>query len=388
MDAPTRVLHVLEATTGGTRRHLFDLVTRLDPARFAVHVVVSTRRDPGFLADLEALRARGLGVTVIPMTREIHPLRDAVALLRLRVAIRTARPDIVHTHSSKGGFLGRIAARLAGVPVVVHTPHVFAFQMAVGPLRRRLYLALERGAARLADRIICVCPAERAAAILARVAQPAQLVVIENGIAPLPPPIAAARAQMRSELAIRPDELVVGTVGRYTRQKGHADLLAAAPAVLQRHPRTRFVLAGAGELRPAIEAQIARLALGDHVLLVGAQEDAARFYPAFDVTVLPSLWEGLPYSLLEAMAAGAAVVATRVGGIPDVILSGKTGLLVPPLAPEALAQAIAALLADPALRARLGAAARALVPVRYAVDTMVRKTAELYAVRLAARRSG
>jgi glycosyltransferase involved in cell wall biosynthesis len=380
MPARIRVLQILEATTGGTRRHLVDLARHLDPTRFELHLAVSTRRDPDFLDDLRLLRERGLEATVVPMLRAIRPWHDLPAFLRLRRLIAALRPDIVHTHSSKAGFLGRLAARQVGTPAVVHTPHVFPFQMAVSPALQALYRVLERRAARWADRIACVCEQERREALRLRIAAPDRLVVIPNGVeAPIEPPTPADRLTQRRALGLAPDGLVVGMVARFTRQKGHADLLAALPAVFRREPGARVVLVGDGELRAALERDIAARGFRGQVTIVGAREDAARCYPAFDVTALPSLWEGMPYALLDAMAHGSAIVATTVGGVPEAIKDGQSGLLVPPSAPDRLADALTALLADPALRARLGEAARRTVQKQFRLPEMIRMTAELYA---------
>ena len=231
----TTVAQVIEATTGGTRRHLLDLVTGLDPARFAVSVIGSPRRDPVFASDVEGLRLRGIGVTLVPMKREISPLSDLLACLRIYRQLRRSPVEIVHTHSSKAGFLGRIAARLAGVRAVVHTPHVFPFQMDVGAWRKSFYLQLERSATRLADRVICIYPGQKQEAVAAGLGPPEKFVVIENGVRSN----AAAgddpgvRRELRKRLRIGEDQPVVGSLGRFTRQKGYEFLVHAARLLAQ-----------------------------------------------------------------------------------------------------------------------------------------------------------
>lgn len=377
-----KVVEILEATTGGTRRHLFDLATHLDPARFSVSVLCSTRRDPAFAADLEEFRERGIPTRVVPMVRAIRPWADLAALGQIRRYLREQRPDVVHTHSSKAGLLGRLAARQAGVPRLVHTPHCFAFDMDVGFLRRRLYLRLERWAARFTDRLICVCPAEKASALRHGLAAPDKFTVIENGIS-LPAPAAdpAAVAALRRDLGLPPKTRVIGVVGRLTRQKGHEHLIRAAPAILRHFPETRFVFVGDGERRAALAKQAAALGVTRNIVFAGQREDAGRCYPLFDVLAMPSLWEALPYALLEGMAAGRAVVASRVGGVADLLSPGESGLLVPPRAPEALAESICAALAAPELRARLGVNAKRVVAQRCRLDEMVARTAAVYAAR-------
>lgn len=372
-----RVVHILEATTGGTRRHLFDLVTGLDPERFQASVICSTQRDKSFLDDIAEFRARGITVHVVRMVRPISPLLDLVSFLRILSIIRRERYSIVHTHSSKAGFIGRVAAGLLRVPAVIHTAHVFPFEMSVGGLRRAFYFFLERIAARFADRIICVCPCEKDDALQRRLSDESKFVVIENGSA-LPEPVPDAAGMMRRELGLDADSLVIGAVGRFARQKGYRYLVLAAREIAQRLPRARFVLVGDGKLRAEVEHLIERLGLAGKFVLTGRAADARPYYPVFDVFVMASLWEGMPYSLLEAMGSGSAVVATRVGGVADVVSSGETGVLVAPKDPMALAAAVIDLLEHPEQRRALAETARRTVADRYAPHNMVRRVEALY----------
>lgn len=373
-----RVLEVVEATAGGTRRHVTELVCRLPPARFEVSVLCSLERDPDYARDIHRMRQMGARVTVVPMVRNISPLRDGVAFGALVRHMRRGGYDIVHTHSSKAGFLGRWAAAVAGVPAIVHTPHTFAFQMGVAPWRRGVYLFLERLAARVTDRFICVCRSEREVAVAAGVAPAARCVVIENGV-----PLSACgrngdRAARRRELGLAEDAPVVGMAGRFEPQKGHADLVKAAALVAARVPVVRFVLLGAGSLMPAVIAAIEQAGLREAFLLPGLVEDAVDYHAAFDVVALPSRWESLPYSLLEAMAAGKAIAATRVGGMAEAIEDGVSGRLVPPADPAAMAEALVGLLESPAERQALGAAARERARERYSLESMIARVAALY----------
>lgn len=373
------IAEILEATTGGTRRHLFDLVTGLDPARFHVTVIVSTLRDPLFQGDLERMRARGIGVIDIPMRRAIRPWHDVCALARIRRRLRQGRFDIVHTHSSKAGFLGRIAARLANIPVIIHTPHVFPFLMAGPGFRNRFYAALERLAARYTTRLICVWRDEQKVAEEWRIIPPGRVTVIENGI----DGEALARGQAspldcRSRYGVKAGELAVGMIGRFTAQKGHRFLIQAAQRVCESVPGVRFLLIGDGELKSDIQRMIAARGMAEQFRLLDQTDDIYSFYPALDLFVLPSLWEGLPYTLLEAMAFRRAVVATRVGGVGDVITDGVDGLLVPPADAYALASAMLALLENPTLRAQLAQAATQTVARRFQKATMLRHITSVY----------
>ena len=360
-----KVLQVLEATEGGTRRHLVDLVTHLDPARFAVSVACATRRDPAFLDDVRSFKARGIAVHVLPMRRAVSPLWDLVALIRLLRLMRRGRYDVVHTHSSKAGFLGRLAAKLAGVPRVVHTPHVFPFDMDVNRLARSCYFQAERFAARLTDCLVCVFPSQRRTA--ETLLEASKIVVVENEIDG-PTQTTPSRA----------GNSVVGMVGRLTLQKGPAYFIEAARLVAARAPQTRFILIGEGPLRAALERQNAAAGLGRQFLMAGAREEAADLLSPLDIVVLPSLWEGLPYVLLDALAAGKAVVATCVGGIPDVVADGVNGLLVPSRDAPALAEAVLKLLENAPLRATMEEQARKTAATRPGLGRMVKKVSAVY----------
>jgi len=375
----TPVVEILEATTGGTRRHLGDLVTHLDPTRFDVTVICSTLRDDAFLEDIESFRACGIRVVTIPMVRPISPWRDAVALARIYRQLRRHRFTIAHTHSAKAGFLGRLAARLAGVPVVVHTPHVFPFQMETGRHRKLLYFLLEKLAARWTDKIICVCRVEEEVARRWKLVPDEKIQVIENGI-----DVAALetltdeRRSLAGDLGFAPDDPLIGMAGRFVPQKGHRYLVLAAAKVVREFPKARFVLIGEGELRPDVDQMIRRLSLEKNCFILRSRHRLSSFYAALDVAVSPSLWEGLPYVLLECMALEKAIVTTMVGGIADLIEDGRTGLAVPAADAEALADAIRRLLARPQLRQDLGRAAGRVLQNRCRLQDMVVQTSALY----------
>lgn len=379
MSERITVAEIIEATTGGTRRHLYDLVTHLDPRRFAVTVICSTLRDQTFLEDIEMFRARGVQVAVVPMVRRISPWRDAAAFARIYRLLKQHRYSVVHTHSAKAGFLGRLAARLAGIPAVVHTPHVFPFQMATNRCLRTLYFLLEKFVARFTGRFICVCPMEKDAAQQWGLAPAGKIDVIENGIdAASLETLTDERRSLAEHLGFAADDPLVGMAGRFVPQKGHRTLIRAAREVVRDFPKARFVMIGDGALRPGIERMIRRFSLEENCFIVPVRQRLSSFYAALDVAVSPSLWEGLPYVLLEAMALERAIVATAVGGVSDLIEDGRTGLTVPAKDARALADAISRLLARPQLRQRLGKAAAQVLEHRYRLQDMVGRTAAVY----------
>jgi len=379
-----KVVLVLEATEGGTRRHLLDLVEGLPAERFELVPAVSLRPGGEFQGDLERLRARGVRVEVIPMRRRPAPLADLVSLRRLVKFFGRERPDAVHTHGSKGGFLGRLAARLARVPRVYHTPHVYPFQWARGA-GRGVYLAAERLLWPLADRVVAVGPGQARVALEAKVARRERLVVIPNGVdaarfARLAAP--ENRAAVRRELGLADDDLAVGMVARLAPQKGCGHFIRAARLVAERAPRARFLLIGAGPLLPYLGALAADLGIGDRVLFLGHRPDADRLYAALDLFVLSSLWEGLPYAVLEAQASSLAVVASRIPGCAELVADDRTGYLVELRDEEQIAARMLHLLTDPARRAEMGRAARERVEREFRLDRFLELHAQLYEGKL------
>jgi len=263
-----RVVEVLEATVGGTRRHLLDLLDSLDRSRFEMTAVVSLKRDPGFAREVARLRAEGIEVVTIPMLRRPAPIADCIALFRLCRVLERGRFDVVHAHSSKAGFLVRLAARIVGVPAVVYTPHGFAFMIRTNRLLRGLYRLAERLARPWTDLFVLVSPTEIEAAyetrLWPRAAPPHPLfVMIENGIDP--DTVSRDRDAARAALGLGDDDLVIGSVGRLTRQKCHRCLIDAAQRVVSVLPSAKFVIIGEGELRPSLQRQIDRLGLGDRL---------------------------------------------------------------------------------------------------------------------------
>jgi glycosyltransferase involved in cell wall biosynthesis len=365
------VVQILEATTGGTRRHLRDVVLGLDRERFRVSVLCATRRDAGIHDDFSAFRLAGTTIQEVDMLRRVAPCQDLLALWRLTRRLKALAPDIVHTHSSKAGILGRLAARRAGVPRVIHTPHVFAFQMQVSAPLRRLYAAIERRAARWADTFVCVCRAEAMAVTETLGAPSTAVALIPNGI-DLPPRPARKR---------KPHSLTIGFAGRLVEQKGPDLLIEAIPRVHQALPDARVVIVGRGEMEAALRARIDELELADmcEIRVPEPSQDLTPVVADFDLCVMPSRWEGMPYTLLEAMALGVPVVASFVGGIPEVITDGRNGLLVPPGDPAALAAAMARLGWDAGLRRRLGDAARETVSRNHSLKGMIHALSALYA---------
>lgn len=381
------VLHVLEATAGGTRRHLRDLACGLDPARFRVSVAVSLRRDVDFNRDIVRFRAHGIDVHIVDMWRHPAPMHDALAFGRLFLLFRRIRPDVVHAHSSKAGFLGRSAARVAGVPVVIYTPHAFAWDTAAGALPQYVYRALERLAVPWTSRLIAVSAHERQLALKLGFA-PSRVELIPNGVPAGKADIDAARIWRRGDT----QGPVIGFIGRICLQKAPDVFLMAIPRILADQPNAQFLVVGtSGPWYERTRLHVEKQAWRDRVVWGVAHDevDVAAHLRRMDVLLMPSRWEGLPYTLLEAMHAGVAVVASCVGGITDVLTDQVDGLLVPVGDAVALADGALQLLRDDGLRNRLASAARQRVKA-FSLTTMLDRTAAVYcsALTIRAGRSG
>ncbi len=366
-----RVLQVMEATIGGTRKHLGQLALGLDRRRFEVTVACAALREPGFRRDMDEMQRHGVRVVEVTMRRQIDPRSDLAATARLRRLLREGF-DIVHTHSSKAGVVGRLAGRLGSRAALVHTPHCFAFLHGAefSPPRRRLFLAIERWLGRWTARLIAVSRAEARTAIAHRIVPAGRVRTVLNGIEPQLPRQAAAAAGAE-RLGLEDGDRALGSIGLLEVSKGHEVLIAALPRVLAEFPRLKFFLIGAGNLRQRLERQVARAGLGAAVVFIGHRDDALDLMSALEIVVLPSLWEGLPYVILEAMALGKPVVASDVGGCGEALADGETGLLVPPRDPEALAAALCRLLRDRADATEMGARGRRRVRSRFGLEAMI-----------------
>jgi glycosyltransferase involved in cell wall biosynthesis len=317
--------------------------------------------------------------------RRVRPWSDLAALVGIYRVLKAHRPDVVHTHTAKAGTLGRLAAALynAAVPrreraLVVHTFHGHVFEGYFGRVGNLLVRTIERALARISDRIVTISERQRADIVERfRVARPEQVVVVPLGLE-LDRLLALGEdgPNLRGELGIGADAFVIGFVGRLVPIKAPEVLLEAFAQVAARISDTHLLVIGDGPLRESVEARAAASCGRIHVL--GWRHDLERIYQAADVVALTSDNEGTPVALIEAMAAGRAVVATRVGGVPDLVADGETGLLVPARDPGAMADAIAGLAEDPGRRRRLGAAARDRVRRRFGAPRLVAEIAAVY----------
>ena len=372
-----RVLRVItRLNVGGPAIQAVLLSARLDPDRFESLLVAGTESaTEGNMIELGRLEAPPALRRLASLGREISPLDDLRALGSLIGLMREFKPDIVHTHLAKAGTLGRVAARIAGVPVVIHTYHGTVFRGYFGSLRSRLFLEIERAVARMTTRLVAITAGQRRDLIALGIGSAAKVVEIPLGLDLAPFIDVPSRAEARRLLGLTADEPVVAIVARLVPIKD-VGLFLRAFARLS-YPATGLVV-GDGEERASLEAQASALGITPRCHFLGWQRDVRSVYAAADVVALTSRNEGSPVSIIEAMAAGRAVVCTDVGGVPDVVMTGVSGMLVTPGDADALAASIDRLLGDPELRQRLGAEARRAVYPRYDVSRLVSDIAALY----------
>ena len=382
-----RVLRIIaRLNVGGPAIHATLLTERLDPSRYDSLLVAGTE-DPaeGSYLDLHGREIPNL-VRLPELGREIRGFQDGRALRALVQLIGRVRPHVVHTHTAKAGTLGRLAALVRRVPVVVHTYRGHVLQGYFSPAKVRLFVGIERMLARATSELVAVSPRVRDDLLALGVGTAARFSVVPLGL-----DLARfeqsgrRRGELRQELGLGPDVPIVGIVARLVPIKAHEVFLAAARELAARRPDVRFLVVGDGERRATLEQLAGELGLRARVIFLGWRGDLDRIYADLDVVALTSRNEGSPVALIEAMAAGRAVVSTNVGGVPDVVTDGETGRLVPVDDAVALAATTDALLDDASQRERLGAAARARVLATYGADRLVADVDRLYRRLLAAR---
>lgn len=359
---PRRVLQIIDdATIGGGQRHVLWLCTGLQAHGWHVEVACAAR---GWLVD--ELRSRGIAHHAVEMSN-----RPSLSTLgAVRGVLGRVDPAVVHTHGSTAGFYGRVAARLRRGPAVVHTYHGLHYLHEKAGARRALFQVVDRALERITDRIICVSDSDCRVALGCGLASEGKAAVIKIGIDPGP----------FSEIPQRPmpPEPTIGTIGRLHPQKGHAHLIDAMKRLRESGFAVELEIVGEGELRRSLTTQIEECGLASAVRLPGAETDVPAILSRFDVFVLPSLWEGLPYVLLEAMAAARPVVASNLDGVAEVVTDGEDGILVRAGDPEALADGLRRALGDPARAQAMGRRGRDRVLREFGVAGMIQRISRLY----------
>jgi glycosyltransferase involved in cell wall biosynthesis len=373
---------------------VFNIITRLNIGGAAVVVSLLTKKlsQPEYpyqshlvCGSIEAeegdmtyyAREHSVEPIVLPeMGRSLHPLRDLGTIWKLYRLLREYKPDVVHTHTSKAGFVGRWAAKLAGVPVIVHTFHGHTFYGYFGPVKTRAFIMLEQMTSPITDTIIALTQGlRRDLADVYHITRKEHITVLPLGLdlepfAKMPRKGGAFRLQWN----IPQDVPLIGIVGRFVPVKNHNLFLKAAALIRKQLPDAHFVLVGDGELHNEIQAQIDSLGLRDTVTLTGWQKEVTEAYADMDVFVITSVNEGTPVTVIEALATGCPVVTTAVGGLPDLLDGGRLGKLVPTEDAEAVAAGVIETLKNPP---DTSIAQHAMID-RYGIDRLVSDLDSLY----------
>jgi glycosyltransferase involved in cell wall biosynthesis len=388
----TKIIHIItRMDMGGSAQNTLLTALHHDSKHYNVWLIkgstlesAMTKAETELVEDqLETAQKQGIEIIDIPsLVRRISPINDLRGLVALFRHILKIQPHIVHTHTSKAGLLGRLAAWLARVPTIIHTPHGHVFYGHFGNSLSRIFLQMEKLLGRITHHQIALTPEEGKDYLNLGVTKPNNLSVIHSGVDLNCFRRSATKSNpKRKELAIPSDSLVVGYVGWLIPIKGVNYLLDAMAEVVKQHPNSLLLLVGKGDEKGEEEIrlskQVENLGIANNVRFLGWRPDVDKIMGCFDIFVLPSLNEGMGRVLVEAMSAGLPIVASRVGGIPDLIKDGENGLLVPPANAGALERAISDVLSDKAKRERMGETSKRMCSP-YSVEAMVDKIDNLY----------
>ena len=377
---PIKMLHVItRMIRGGADENTLYTVRGLDPTRYTVDLVVGHGSETECLEGLDPARVTRLDALV----REPNPIKDLVALVQLAWMIRRNRYQIVHTHTAKAGFLGRLAAALAGTPVIIHTVHGVTFHAHMPRWQRAFYLLLERIAGRFTHQFVTVGEDVKARYVEAGIGEAQAYETIYSGM-PLEDYLSAGdmndldRARLRRELGLEPQHVAVAMAARLEPRKGHTYLFQAVERLQQEHPDLRVFILGDGVHRAELEAEVAARGLVSRVRFLGHRQDLAQVLAAVDVSVLTSLWEGLPRVLVQSAAAGRPIVTFDVEGAWEVVREGENGFIVPSRDVDKLTARLDTVLRD-RLRARaMGRVGRQQVTDAWTVETMLDRLDAMY----------
>jgi glycosyltransferase involved in cell wall biosynthesis len=365
-----KVIHILEASLGGTRKHVFDLLNGIDLSQYDLSFCYSTlRADENFFVDLKRIRKRGIACHEIDIIRRIGIKEDIRSFLKLYKIIKRNDYDIVHCHSSKAGFLGRVAAKVANHKIkTIYTPNSLAVNV------KKRYLLFEKIAGLFTDIIIAVSESERREIISSKIVAPVKVVTINSGVSIK----GQEKGKLRTLLGIDKTKSIVLCVGRLTRQKNPLIFVEVANQVLAKRKDVIFVWIGDGELRGIIERRIDECNLSEQVHLLGWRMDVDELMSDADIFLLTSIYESFGYVTCEAMACGLPVVATNITGTNSIVVNGETGYLENVGDYEGLSHKITILLDAQQKRCSMGEKGRQRIKQYFSIEGMIKQTEEVY----------
>jgi len=359
---------------GGGERVFAQIINRLSEKKYSIMVACLPTG-----AFIEKVKRSGVQVKSVDMRNRFN----LGVILQLAGLMKRERVDIVHSQGARADFFARMAAKLAGVPVVVSTVPMPVEGFDVNPIRKLIYMVFNRFSERFVDRFMVVSDALQKLMIEKRGIESQRVVKIYNGIeldeyCISDEEIVYGRSRFRKESGLGDDVPVIGVIGRLVWQKGFEYFIEAVPGVLKKNPEALFLIVGEGELKDELKAKSKKLGLENKIIFTGFMDDVKDVLASVDIFVMPSLLEGLPMTLLEAMAMKKPIVAASIEGIMEILENDVSGLLVPPRDTKALAEAITYMLTHKDKALQMGSAASKIVTERFGVDIMVQKVEEVY----------
>ena len=385
----TKIIHIItRLDKGGSAETTLQTVSLLDHKKYELFLIrglslesnMSNMERESVERDLSLAEAKSIKVFALPsLVRRLSFKNDLLAFISIYRLIKRIRPHIVHTHTSKAGLLGRLAAFLARVPVIIHTPHGHVFHSYYGPFMTRIFIIAERILSLMTDKIAALTDRERDEHLEQGVASIEKYTIIHSGV--MLQQIMNMNIDIetgKKEFGIPQNSNVIGVVGRLVPIKGHKYLVSAAKRIIKEFDNTVFVFVGDGYLESRLEKQAESLGVRKHIIFAGWRKDVIEVLDLFDILVLPSLNEGMGKVLIEGMALGKPIVASRVGGIIDLVKNGDNGIFVSPRDSDALGEAILTLIRNKNLAQRLGEYGKANISPEYDTFVMVRQIEEMY----------
>ena len=369
-----KILYILEATSGGTQKHVVDIAKKINKSEYQIDIVASTFRNKHFIEESKGIFNNTYN---LPITRSAS-ISDLSNIWKIRNIIRQNEYDIVHCHSTKAGFVGRIAAYLSGHRNIVYSPHGFMFCDTRIRIKRLSYLKLEKYLGYLTKKIVTVSNSERELAINNRIVPNNKIITINNSIDALDNNGISYAQRISKKFNDKNLEIILGSVTRLQYAKDPITLIKSFKIVNERIPNTKLIMVGDGPLESECIKLINELNIQTKVDLAGFQKDSKSFYKMFDIFILSSHYEGMPYALLEAMSMGLPAVGTNVSGIKDLIVHGETGYLVGEGNFQELADAVIKLIENPDKLSFFSSNAKNLADHNYNLDNGIKNYQEFY----------
>lgn len=369
-----KILYILEATSGGTQKHVLDIAKKINKSEYQIDIVASTYRNKHFIEESNGIFNN---IYNLPITRSAS-FSDLSNIWKIRNIIKQNKYDIVHCHSTKAGFVGRIAAFLSQHKNIIYSPHGFMFCDTRIKFKRQLYLKLEKFLGYLTKKIVAVSGSERNLAIDNNIVPDKKIITINNSIDPLDDSGISYAHRITKKFHDQNSEIILGSVTRLQYAKDPVTMIKSFKIVNERIPNTKLIMVGDGPLESECIKLINQLNLQAKVQLAGFQKDSKSFYKMFDIFILSSHYEGMPYALLEAMSMGIPAVGTKVSGIKDLIVEGETGYLASEGNYQELADAVIKLIENPDKLSFFSSNAKKLADNNYNLDNGIKNYQEFY----------